>query len=87
MKKDSQSVLKNLPLSISTVQRRIDEMVDDVGKILVSELQDSKLYLQLNESTFGSKNLFMDSVKNYSQSQKYIINKFLFGKYSLIIGC
>ncbi|KAK4319477.1 hypothetical protein Pmani_009580 [Petrolisthes manimaculis] len=36
MKKDSHSVLKNLPLSNSTVQRRIDEMADDVEKNLIS---------------------------------------------------
>jgi len=34
MKKDSQPVLKCIPLSANTVQRRIDEMADDVKKKL-----------------------------------------------------
>lgn len=81
MKKDSHTVLKNLPLSNNTVQRRIDEMADDVEKTLASELRDSKLSLQLDESTFGSSNLLMAYVRYYSQSQKNIIDEFLFANY------
>ena len=38
MKKDSQAVLKCIPLSANTVQRRIDEIADDVKNSLASEL-------------------------------------------------
>lgn len=45
------------------------------GKTLVSELQDSKLSLQLDESTSGRSNLLMAYVRYYNQSQKNIIDK------------
>ena len=70
-----------MPLSNSTVQRRIDELTDDVDKILASELEDSKLSLQLDESTFVSSNLLMAYVRYYSQSQKDIIDEILFAKH------
>ena len=56
-------------------------MADDVEKTLASELRDSKLSLQLDESTFGSSNLLMAYVRYYSQSQKDIMDEFLFVKY------
>ena len=49
-------------------------MTDDVGKILTSELEDSKLSLQLDEWTFVNCNLVMAYVRYYSQSQKDIID-------------
>ncbi|OUC40838.1 hypothetical protein D917_03783 [Trichinella nativa] len=59
LKKDSEPVLKCIPLSAKTVQRCIDEMASDVEKILVSELQHSKFSIQLDESAFGCWNVLM----------------------------
>lgn len=47
----------------------------------MSELRDSKLSLQLDEFTFGSSNLLMAYARYYSQSQKDIIDEFLFANY------
>lgn len=80
MKKDSHHVLKNLALNNSTVQQRTDEMAD-VEKTLVSQLRDSMLSLQLDEFTFGSSNLLMAYARYYTQSQKDIIDGFLFANY------
>ncbi|KRY13214.1 Zinc finger BED domain-containing protein 5 [Trichinella patagoniensis] len=51
MKKDSEPVLKCIPLSAKTVQRRIDEMASDVEKTLVSELQHCKFSIQLDDQS------------------------------------
>ncbi|XP_066946097.1 protein FAM200C-like [Macrobrachium rosenbergii] len=56
-------------------------MANDVEKTLVSELRDSKLSLQVDESTLGSSNLLMAYLRYYSQSEKDIIDEFLFAKY------
>ncbi|KRZ88153.1 Zinc finger BED domain-containing protein 5 [Trichinella sp. T8] len=81
MKKDSERVLKCIPLSAKTVQRRIDEMASDVEKILVSELQHSKFSIQLDELAFGCSNVLMAYVRYYSQSLKCIVDEFLFANY------
>ncbi|KRX25624.1 SCAN domain-containing protein 3 [Trichinella nelsoni] len=81
MKKDSEPVLKCIPLSATRVQRRIDEMASDVEKILVSELQHSKFSIQLDESAFGCSNVLMAYVRYYSQSLKCIADEFLFANY------
>ncbi|KAL1227120.1 Zinc finger MYM-type protein [Trichinella pseudospiralis] len=60
--KDSEPVLKCIPLSAKAVQRRIDEMASDVKKMLVSELQHSKFFIQLDESAFGCSNILMTYV-------------------------
>ncbi|KRX40686.1 Protein ZBED8 [Trichinella murrelli] len=81
MKKDSERVLKCIPLSAKTVHRRNDEMASDVEKILVSELQHSKFSIQLDESAFGCSNVLMAYVRYYSQSLKCIVDEFLFANY------
>ncbi|KRZ15985.1 SCAN domain-containing protein 3 [Trichinella zimbabwensis] len=81
MKKDSEPVLKCIPLSAKTVQRRIDEMASDVERTLVSELQHCKFSIQLAESAFGCSNILMAYVRYYSQSLKCILDEFLFASY------
>ncbi|XP_023233556.1 zinc finger BED domain-containing protein 5-like [Centruroides sculpturatus] len=81
MKKDSQLVLKCIPLSANTVQRRIEEMADDVERTLTSELQHCKFAIQLDESTFGSSNLLMAYVRFHSPSLNDTVDEFLFAKY------
>jgi len=79
LKKDSQDVLKCLPLSATTVQRRI--MADDVENTLTSELQRPKFSIQLDESTFGSWNLLMTFVRNNGPSLKCVADEFQFANY------
>ncbi|KAL1243881.1 Zinc finger MYM-type protein [Trichinella spiralis] len=76
MKKDSEPVLKCIPLSAKTVQRRIDEMASDVEKTLVFELQHCKFSIQLDESAFGCSIILMEYVGYYSQSLKCIVDEF-----------
>ena len=63
------------------MQRRIDEMASDVQNTLVSKIRNSKLSLQLDESSFGNSNLLMAYLRYYSRSQKDIIDEFLFAEY------
>ncbi|GBP58233.1 Protein FAM200A [Eumeta japonica] len=44
-------VLKRIPLSENTVQRRIDEMSSDVESFLCDYLRTTKFSIQLDEST------------------------------------
>ena len=81
IKQHSHFVLKNSPLSNSTVKRRIDEMPDDGQNRLVLEIRNRKLSLQLDQSTFGSPDLLMVYLRYYSRSQKGIIDKFFFARY------
>ncbi|KRZ41382.1 hypothetical protein T4C_6009, partial [Trichinella pseudospiralis] len=54
--------LYQLLKNAKAVQRRIDEMASDVKKMLVSELQHSKFFIQLDESAFGCSNILMTYV-------------------------
>lgn len=49
--KPAHDILKRIPLSNNTVQRRIDEMGRDVENILCKFLQTNRFSLQLDEST------------------------------------
>lgn len=51
MHQDATDILKTLPLSATSVQRRIDEMANDVEQQLVAKLRSRKFSLQLDEST------------------------------------
>ncbi|XP_076049445.1 zinc finger BED domain-containing protein 5-like [Oratosquilla oratoria] len=81
MKENSQPVLKCIPLSANAVQRRIDEMADDVEKTLTTELQHCMFSIHLNESTYTSSNILMAYVRYNSPSLNCIVDEFLFGKY------
>ncbi|GIY18348.1 hypothetical protein CEXT_410761 [Caerostris extrusa] len=50
MHQETPQILKMLPLSDSTVKRRIDEMTVIVENKLISILQNSSFSMQLNES-------------------------------------
>jgi hypothetical protein len=49
--KTANDILKRIPLSNNTVQRRIDEMSDDVESFLCNYLQTTHFSIQLDEST------------------------------------
>ena len=53
LQQNASSILRAVPLSKDTVQRRFDEMSSDVLKQLVEILSISKHSLQIDESTFG----------------------------------
>ena len=81
MKTNPDPVLKSVPLSASTVKRRIDEMAHNVEQTLISELQCSKFSLHLVEATFGSSSVLMAYVRYFSPSIKCVTDEFLFSKY------
>ena len=51
MKQNANEITNSIPLSNSPVLRRIDEMVEDVEKQLIANLQVKQFALQLDEST------------------------------------
>ncbi|XP_065565911.1 zinc finger BED domain-containing protein 5-like [Artemia franciscana] len=51
MKQNSIEITNSIPLSNSSVSRRIDEMAEDVEKQLIAHLQVKQFALQLDEST------------------------------------
>ncbi|KAL0838626.1 hypothetical protein ABMA28_016710 [Loxostege sticticalis] len=57
-------VLKRIPLSNNTVQRRIDEMSSDIESILCNHLQKTQFSIQLDESTLpGNEALLLAYVR------------------------
>ncbi|KAG0441374.1 Protein ZBED8 [Dictyocoela muelleri] len=48
---DSENILDSIPLSNSSVSRRIDEMADYIEEELISHLRNVKFALQLDETT------------------------------------
>ncbi|XP_065583562.1 zinc finger MYM-type protein 6-like [Artemia franciscana] len=50
MKQYAIEITNSIPLSNSSVSRRIDEMVEDVEKQLIAPLQEKQFALQLDES-------------------------------------
>ncbi|KAK2701998.1 hypothetical protein QYM36_019385 [Artemia franciscana] len=51
VKQNAIEITNSIPLSNSSVSRRIDEMVEDVEKQLIAHLQVKQFALQLDEST------------------------------------
>ncbi|KAK2710451.1 hypothetical protein QYM36_011844 [Artemia franciscana] len=51
MKQNAIEITNSIPLSNSSVSRRIDEMAEDVEKQLIAHLQVKQFALQLDEST------------------------------------
>ena len=81
MKTNPDPVLKSVPLSATTVKRRIYEMAYNVEKTLLSELQCSRFSLQLDEATFGNSGVLMSDVRHFSPSLKCVTDELLFSKY------
>jgi hypothetical protein len=81
MKTNPEPVLKSVPVSASTVKRRIDEMAHNMEKTLISELQCFKFSLQLDEATFGSSSVLMAYVRYFSPSLKCVTDEFFFSEY------
>lgn len=77
MKMDPNPVLRSIPLSNNTVQRRIDEMAEDLKKSLIFELRSCNFSVQLGEATFGRMSLLMIYVRYYSSRKEEITEEFL----------
>ena len=77
MKMDSEPVVKSIPLSNSSVQRRIDEMSEDSKTSQISELQTSKFSVQVDEPVFGRNNIMMVYVRYYSSKIEKFLKNFL----------
>ena len=76
MEKDASSIIKAIPLSNNTVQRRIDEMGSDVQQQLVEILQTSDHALQIDESTLSDNSSlllgYVRFVHNKKQHEEFL---------------
>ena len=71
MHQDPTEVIKVLPLSDTSVQRRIDEMALDVEEQLVTILRVTQFSLQMDESTLsGNEALLMGYVRYFDKDHK-----------------
>ena len=78
IKKDSQVVLRCIPLS---AQRRIDEMANNVEETLTSDFQHCRFSIQHDEATFGSSDISMDYVRLHGSSMNDTVDDILFANY------
>ena len=64
LQKPAHDIIKKMPLSNNTVERRIDEMGRDVENILCNFLQTNRFSLQLDDSTLpGNEALLLGYVR------------------------
>lgn len=72
-------ITKKLPLSNSTVQRRIDEMAENIEGSLCEHLRTSQFAMQLDESTLpGNESLLLSYVRFVKDGKSH--EEFLFAK-------
>ena len=71
MKQNASEITNSIPLSNSSVSRRIDEMAEDVEKQLIAHLQVKKFALQLDESTLrDNEAILLAYVRFYNEGPK-----------------
>lgn len=73
------TVIKSIPLSNNTVQRRIDEMGGDVEEILCEKLKTEQFGLQLDESTLPGNEALLLGYCRFIRDNK-IVQELLFAK-------
>ncbi|KAK9406799.1 hypothetical protein NXF25_005573 [Crotalus adamanteus] len=78
MHQDIPENLKTLPLSDSTVKRRIDEMAVNIEKNLISILQNSSFSMQLDESTLADNNALLMACVHYFDENNTLQEEMLF---------
>ncbi|XP_028656972.2 protein ZBED8-like [Erpetoichthys calabaricus] len=78
MHQDIPQILKTLPLSDSTVKRRIDEMAVNVENKLISILQNSSFSMQLDESTIADNDALLMAYVRYFDENNILREEMLF---------
>ncbi|XP_034287159.2 zinc finger BED domain-containing protein 5-like [Pantherophis guttatus] len=78
MHQDIPEILKMLPLSNSTVKRRIEEMAVNVEKKLISILQNSSFSMQLDKSTIADNNALLMAYVRYFDENNTLREERLF---------
>ncbi|KAK9399750.1 hypothetical protein NXF25_012769 [Crotalus adamanteus] len=78
MHQDIPEILKTLPLSDSTVKRRIEEMQLMLKKKLISILQNSSFSMQLDESTIADNNVLLMAYVRYFDENNTLREEMLF---------
>lgn len=68
--KPASDIIKKIPLSNNTVQRRIDEMSEDVERSLTDYLKTSEFSLQLDESTLPNNESLLLAYVRFIKSEK-----------------
>lgn len=68
-------------LGANFVKQHIYKMADEIENTVVSELNNCKLSVQLNESTCGVSAIFMMNVTYFNKMKGLDIDEFLFAKY------
>lgn len=80
MHKSPFNIIKSIPLSNDTVQRRIDDMALNTAELLYNVLRNTEFSLQIDESTLpGNEALLLGYVRFIDNEQ--IKEEFLFAKY------
>ncbi|XP_038637238.1 SCAN domain-containing protein 3-like [Scyliorhinus canicula] len=69
MKQNASEITNSIPLSNSSVSRRIDEMAEDVEKQLIANLQVKQFALQLDESTLRDNEVILLSYVRFIDYQ------------------
>ena len=77
--KPPEQVIKSIPLSNNTVQRRVDEMSDNIEEELCIILKTTEFSLQLDESTLPDKKslllIYVRFVKDENLMEEYLFAK------------
>ena len=79
MEKDSAPVLQAIPLSDTTVKRRIDEMGANIEEQLCEVLQKTFIGIQLDETTTSDNNALLMAYVRYTDNGK-VMEELLFCK-------
>lgn len=72
MNQNPNAITQVIPLSNSSVSRRIDEMADDVEKQLIAHLQVKKFALQLDESSIRDSEALLMAYVRFQDNDKFI---------------
>ncbi|XP_052828088.1 zinc finger BED domain-containing protein 5-like [Octopus bimaculoides] len=76
--KAPEPIIKGIPLSNSSVQRRVDEMAEDVEDQLCTILKKTEFSLQLDESTLpGNDSILLVYVRFVKEGQELLFARLL----------
>ena len=74
------NVLKTLPLSNDSIQRRIDEMSSDVERQLDQKFKTTKFSIQLNKSTVSDNRAILMAYVRFVDDSFKLCEEMLFAK-------